>query len=64
MMAAIRSNPECAASERIPKLPVVIPTTIFSAVIAIAANTEFPATERFSACMVAVEYGIGDSDMR
>jgi hypothetical protein len=42
----------------------VMPTTIFSPVIAIAANTEFPATERFSACMVAVEYGIGDSDMR
>jgi hypothetical protein len=46
-----------------PKLPVVMPTTIFSPVITIAARTELPATDRFSACMVAVEYGIGDSDM-
>ena len=48
MIAAIRSRPEWAASERIPKLPVVMPTMIFSAVIATAANTEFAATERFS----------------
>jgi hypothetical protein len=44
-----------------PRLPVVTPTTIFSAVIASAANTELPATERFSARMVADEYGISDS---
>src|ERR1700693_2982431 len=63
MIAAIRSRPECAASDKIPKLPVVMPTTIFIAVIAIAASTELPATERFSARMVADEYGIGDSDI-
>jgi hypothetical protein len=40
-----------------------MPTTTFRLVIAIAAKTELPATERFSACMVAVEYGMGDSDM-
>jgi len=51
MMAAIKSSTECKASERMPKLPVVTPTTIFSAVIASAAMTEFPATARFSARM-------------
>jgi hypothetical protein len=47
--AATRSSPECAASDRIPKLPVVIPTTIFSPVITTAAQTDVPAAERFSA---------------
>jgi hypothetical protein len=46
-----------------PRLPVVTPTTIFRVVIAIAANTELPATARFSARMVADEYGMGDSDI-
>ena len=55
MTAAIRSRPECAASDRMPKLPVVTPTTILSRVMTIAARTELPATERFSACMVADE---------
>ena len=32
-----------------PKLPVVTPTAIFSAVITTAAMTEFPAAVRFSA---------------
>jgi ABC-type transport system involved in cytochrome c biogenesis permease component len=32
-----------------PKLPVVIPTTIFSPVITTAAQTDVPAAERFSA---------------
>ena len=51
MMAAIRSRPECKASESMPKLPVVTPTTIFRVVMARAARTECPATERFSARM-------------
>ena len=51
MMAAIRSRIEWAASDRMPKLPVENPTTIFSVVTAIAATTEFPATARFSVRM-------------
>src|SRR5271166_740224 len=50
-IAAMRSSPECAASDKMPRLPVVSPTTIFRVVIAIAASTEFPATARFSARM-------------
>src|SRR6202165_2729107 len=46
--AAIRSNPEWAASDKIPSEPVAIPTTIFRLVITKAASTEFPATARFS----------------
>jgi hypothetical protein len=53
--AAMRSRAECAASERIPKLPVVTPTTIFPAVMRTAAMTEFPATARFSARMALGE---------
>src|ERR1700730_8597518 len=63
MIAGNRSSPECAASERMPKLPVVNPTTILRVVIAIAARTEWPATERFSARMEAEEYGMGESDI-
>src|SRR5579871_332665 len=48
MTAAIRSRPEWAASEISPKLPVAIPTKIFSPVIPTAAMTELRATERFS----------------
>ena len=48
MVAAIRSNPECAASERMPRLPVVTPTASFNAVMAMAASTELSATPRFS----------------
>src|SRR3954470_24589442 len=48
-MEAIRSSPECAASERMPRLPVVSPTASLRPVMTIAANTEFPAAERFSA---------------
>ncbi len=48
MKAAIRSSPECAASERMPRLPVVMPTTTLSAVMAVAASTELNATPRFS----------------
>src|SRR5882724_8538781 len=47
-MAAIRSSPECAASERMPNEPVVNPTRTFKEVMARAARTELPATERFS----------------
>src|SRR3954462_10686696 len=46
---ATRSSPECAASERIPRLPVVNPTTSLRLVITTAARTELPAAERFSA---------------
>jgi hypothetical protein len=46
-----------------PKLPVLNPTTILRLVIAIAARTELPATERFSARMEADEYGMGESDI-
>src|SRR5690242_1274171 len=54
MTAATRSKAEWAASDKIPKLPVVIPTTNFSAVIPIAAYTEFRATARFSARIASV----------
>ena len=40
---AIRSRPECAASERIPRLPVLNPTTTLSVVMTTAARTEPPA---------------------
>src|SRR5579864_7412939 len=56
IVAAIRSKPECAASERIPKLPVVIPTTIFRTVMPTAASTELPATARFSARIASEPY--------
>src|ERR1700758_3208552 len=46
---AMRSSPECAASERMPRLPVVTPTATLSPVITRAAKTELPATARFSA---------------
>src|SRR5579864_5021983 len=49
MIDAIRSSPECAASERMPRLPVATPTTNLRPVITRAARTEFPATARFSA---------------
>src|SRR5690348_2356836 len=45
----MRSSPEWAASERIPRLPVEMPTTAFRAVMPIAATTELAATARFSA---------------
>src|SRR5215468_3570090 len=51
--AAMRSSAEWAASERIPRLPVVMPTKILKAVIAEAAKTELAATERFSARMAS-----------
>lgn len=44
----MKSNPECAASDKIPSEPVAIPTTIFRHVITSDASTEFPATARFS----------------
>ena len=46
--AAIRSNPECAASDKIPSEPVAMPTTTFKLVMTRAASTELPATARFS----------------
>ena len=48
MAAATRSSPECAASESIPRLPVVVPTRAFRKVTARAAKTEFKATAFFS----------------
>ena len=60
----MRSRPECAASERMPKLPVVTPTAIFRLVITIAANTEFPAAARFSARINSDEEMAGVPDTR
>ena len=51
----MRSSAEWAASERMPRLPVVTPTTIFAAVMRMAASTELPATARFSARMALGE---------
>ncbi len=45
---AIRSSPEWAASERMPRLPVLTPTRILRPVMTTAARTEFPAAARFS----------------
>src|SRR5438093_5392884 len=53
MTAAIRSSPEWAASDRMPRLPVVTPTKTLSEVIATAANTELAATMRAEKRMVA-----------
>src|SRR5689334_1146274 len=53
MNAAIRSSPECAASDKMPRLIVEMPTMIFSVVIPTAATTEFSATMRFSARMLS-----------
>ena len=61
---AIRSSPECAASERIPKLPVLNPTTTLRAVITTAARTELPAAERFSARINSDEGMAGFPDMK
>jgi hypothetical protein len=60
---AIKSRPECAASERIPKLPVEIPTAIFKPVITMAARTEFPAAARFSARINSADGIAGLLDM-
>src|SRR5207253_1825617 len=46
MIAATRSSPECAASERMPKLPVANPTAIFKVVTAIAATPQKPAAPK------------------
>ena len=58
----MRSRPECAASDKIPKLPVVTPTPIFSPVMTTAAQTELPATARFSVriCSEGVIAGVTD----
>ncbi len=59
----MRSSPECAASERMPKLPVVKPTTTFRAVMTSAASTELPAAERFSARISSEGETAGVPDM-
>src|ERR1039458_3019047 len=46
--AATRSSPECAASARMPRLPVSRPTMVFIAVSATAASSELNAADRFS----------------
>jgi hypothetical protein len=61
---AIRSNPECAASDRIPRLPVLTPTTILRLVMTTAARTEFPAAARFSERITSDEEMAGLSDMQ
>src|SRR5579862_5040139 len=60
---AIRSSPECAASERMPRLPVVMPTTILRLVMTNAATTEFPAAARFSARINSADGTAGLLDM-
>src|SRR5262245_33950031 len=52
MNAATRSSAEWAASESIPKLPVLSPTAAFRVVIPTAANRELRATARFSSRIV------------
>src|ERR1035438_8506550 len=44
--AATRSSPECAASARMPRLPVSRPTMVFIAVSATAARSELNAADR------------------
>src|SRR3954465_10533002 len=61
--AATKSRPECAASDRIPRLPVETPTTIFKLVITTAAQTEVPAAERFSARISSGDGTAGVVDM-
>ena len=51
----MRSRAEWAASDRMPRLPVVTPTMIFPVVMRRAAMTELPATARFSARMAVGE---------
>src|ERR1039458_1239516 len=46
--AATRSRPECAASARMPRLPVAAPTTILNAVSPTAASNERNAAACFS----------------
>src|ERR1017187_4207982 len=54
--AATRSSPECAASARMPRLPVSTPTTIFMVVSPTAASSEPSAAERLSVSSV-VSFG-------
>ncbi len=61
---AIRSSPECAASERIPRLPVLNPTTTLRPVMTTAARTEFPAAARFSERIKSDEEMAGLPDMQ
>ena len=51
----MRSRAEWAASDRMPRLPVVRPTMTFAVVTRMAARTELPATARFSARMALGE---------
>src|ERR1017187_7487119 len=46
--AATRSRPECAASARMPRLPVATPITILNAVSPTAASSERSAADCFS----------------
>ncbi len=65
MAAATRSKAECAASARIPKLLVNIPTTILIVVNSTAAISDQNATTRFSRSACAISTGISgcNSDM-
>src|SRR5438270_12400396 len=51
--AATKSRPECAASERMPRLSVEMPTNSLRTVIPSAASRELSATLRFSFCMLS-----------
>jgi hypothetical protein len=46
-----------------PRLPVVNPTTVFKAVMTMAARTELPAAARFSARIDSAEEMAGLADM-
>src|SRR4029077_9122928 len=61
---AIKSRPECAASERMPRLPVLNPTPTLSPVMTTAAKTELPAAARFSARINSDEGMAGLPDMQ
>src|SRR6478736_605650 len=51
--AATRSRPECAASDRMPRLSVEMPTISLRTVIPSAASSELSATLRFSFCILS-----------
>jgi len=58
MAAAMRSMPECAASESIPSEPVRSPVMSLKRVTARAAKTEKSAVERLALCCVAACSGV------
>jgi hypothetical protein len=57
-------RPECAASDKMPRLPVLNPTTTFSPVITSATSTELPAAPRFSERIKSADERAGLPDMQ